>query len=36
MDIPRRSSVKKIKEIYERKSANGNRPSVGKYFEYKN
>jgi hypothetical protein len=30
MDVPRRSSVKKIKEIYERKTATGIRPSVGK------
>jgi len=29
MENPRRSSVKKIKEIYERKSATGTRPSVG-------
>lgn len=29
MENPRRSSVKKIKEIYEGRSSTGQRPSVG-------
>lgn len=30
MDVPRRSSVKKIKEIYERNSSTGPKPTLGK------